>query len=206
MFCAMPEDRSELERSVAALLQDMGSGTPALASACAPAVRRQLAMRISRRLRCDAELIDDALDDALDRFDRYVAQREVDGGRAAGLLTVMAIRAALDRLRRQDRLVVRAEIDPTDLSPPAPSAEDVVLAMLDRRASADLVLRGLRRAMELDRLDLVEIVRTWLDLADSDSRLPSQRQVAAQLGVSHMTVSRALVDFAALLGDIETDT
>lgn len=169
-----------------------------------PAIRRILASRIDRGLRLDPVLVDDAIDDALLRLDRFAATRDVDRGRAVGLLTTMTTRAALDRWRPRERREQTEQVvaDVPDRQSDS-TTEDVVMGMLEREASIETVLLGLRKAMELGRADLVRLVRTWLDLADKMSGIPTQRQVAEELKVSHTTVRRALQEFARLLDEAE---
>ena len=187
---------SDFQAVVAALLDDISRGVPAIASRSALETPEALTVIVSRRVRLDTETVRESVDDALLRFESYAKRNSVEARRAPGLLRTMAIRAAIDRWRTLETQRVARESSPAEK--PAPRAGDVVLAMLDRQASAATVATALRRAMELGRHDLARVVRDWLGLADQQEGFPTHREVAAELGISHTTAGRALSDFAGL--------
>jgi RNA polymerase sigma factor (sigma-70 family) len=143
------------------------------------------------------EDLDEVSSDAVMRLLRVARDGSLDPKRPAGAwLRVVADHLAFDALRRQRRsagltLFEEAHVDLRQ--------EDQLAAFVDRTAAAADVRRAMRAAAEAGEHDVVRVVSSWLALANADGGAPSTRQVAARLGISHMTVQRALQKFGRWL-------
>ena len=126
---------------------------------------------------------------ASDSISRYwdAAKRglvDLDANPAAYLSTI-ARNAALDLLAGSPR----ADDEPLDDE----GAEDIDLERILNREQALSRLDGIRRVAIANRDHVaVQVITTWLDLAEETQRSPTSRAVAARAGMSHTSVNRAL--------------
>jgi DNA-directed RNA polymerase specialized sigma24 family protein len=162
----------------------------------ADAVRALLRLWLSRR-RLDPDERESVCDDAILRLIQMARDGRLDPDRPPGaLLRVIADHLALDVIRGRPRYqtVNVAEFVIVD------DAEDERIArMLLAEAAAADVRRALLSTAEDGRDDVVRIVSAWLGLAAANDEAPSTRELAERLGVSHMTVQRALQTFKSHL-------
>jgi RNA polymerase sigma factor (sigma-70 family) len=129
--------------------------------------------------------------------------RLIDVARGGGLdptkppgawLRVVADHLAIDALRRG------RHADTFDESRHGLGGEDQRLAaLLDRAAAEGEVRRATRDAAQAGQQEVVSVVTTWLALTRANGQEASSREVADRLGISHMTVQRALKKFAQRL-------
>lgn len=144
-----------------------------------------------------AEDREEVCSDALRRLIKVAREGSLDRRRPAGAwLRVVADHLAIDVLRR-----TRSErAAPFDEQFHASGSEDDRLAaLLDRHAAISDVRRALREAADAGQETVVAVIPVWLGLAEANGEAPSSREVAARLGISHMTVQRALEAFGRLL-------
>jgi len=74
----------------------------------------------------------------------------------------------------------------------SPLADDELAALLDARASSEILQAGLVQAVQVGDHVLVRVVRAWLELAECQGSPPASREVAKRLGLSHTTINDAL--------------
>lgn len=158
------------------------------------AIHELVVGRLLGRMRLTRTEAEDAAADALRAFAQMAVGDSIDLARAPALLTAIAHRKAVDMLRRQ-----AAQQTPPIQTTSTPSTEDLVLALLERRHDARVVREGMRAAFDINRGDIVHVIRIWLDLADAQSGVPSLREVAAAAGISHTQVRRLLAEFKELV-------
>ncbi len=159
------------------------------------AVLQLLELWLARRGLSPADL-DDVCAEAVLRLVRVAKAGELDPERPPGAwLRVVADHLALDVLRRNKRRS-GGELSEA-LSDPR--AGDRLAALLDSSAAATDVERALRLSGDANDHEAVRAVASWLSLAEADGEAPSTRQVGERLGVSHMTVQRALRRFGERL-------
>jgi len=145
-----------------------------------------------------SEEVEEVAADAVLRLITAAEAERLDPARPAGAwLRVVADHLALDALqqRRRRGQTVAYDEQAHDLA----GDDDRVAALFDEWAAADDVARALRRAGDAGQHEIVRAIATWLDLAAADGEAPSSRRVAERMGVSHMTVQRALRAFRELL-------
>jgi DNA-directed RNA polymerase specialized sigma24 family protein len=141
----------------------------------------------------DADEASDIAAEAVTRLLELVDRDEIDARGGAGLVTVIAQRLAIDRRRRLGRHAAPERMVEQG------AEDDRIVALLERGADAASVARGLRAAFDAGDLEVVRIIRLWLDLAETIGRAPSTRESAESFGVSHMSVARALQRFRQFL-------
>lgn len=135
--------------------------------------------------------------DALLRLVDVVRLDRLDPNRPAGAwLRVVADHLAIDALRRRRRA---AAVSFDERMHDGGREDDRLAALLDSSAAATDVRRGMREAADAKQHELVRIVAAWLGLAAANGEAPSTREVAERLGISHMTVQRALRSFGRRL-------
>jgi DNA-directed RNA polymerase specialized sigma24 family protein len=154
---------------------------------------------LAARFRLSAGDSSEVASEAITRFLEQCLSGGVDPERAAGLVTVMARNIAVDTLRRTGRETptgnVENEIDSQY------SRDDEIAALLDQGADRSAIVEAMEAALAIGDLVTVRVVRAWLDLADQLGRAPTTREVAAEAGVSHSTVVRALHAFRQFVPD-----
>lgn len=144
------------------------------------------------------EELEEVCADAAMRLLGVIRDGSLDLDRPAGAwLRVVADHLAYDALRRRRRsagltLYDEAHVDTRE--------EDRLASLLDSTSAAVDVRRALRAAAAADDHEVVRVVASWLALARADGEAPSTRQVGERLGISHMTVQRALRKFGQWLG------
>lgn len=110
-----------------------------------------------------------------------------------------AYNAAVDRWRHR-RLVSARELPVSEWDlVPQDVGDDVVAARIDVEATADEVARALAAARDAGDVLAFTVVTAALDRAQTDGRRPSNRVLAAELGVSHTAVNNALGRFRRFL-------
>jgi RNA polymerase sigma factor (sigma-70 family) len=126
------------------------------------------------------------------------AQRDrLDPARPPGAwLRVVADHLAIDALRRRGR---QPGIAFDEERHTVAAHDDRLAALLSRSAAASDIRHALRAAADTGEHDVVATISTWLGLADANGDAPSSREVGQRLGVSHMTVQRALKAFGQRL-------
>lgn len=160
------------------------------------AVLRLLRVWLSRR-GLEPEDREEVCSDAILRLDDVVRDGRLDRNRPAGAwLRVVADHLAIDALRRRRRT---AGVSFEEQIHGGGREDDRIAALLDSSAAATDVMRAMRQAADDQELELVRIVATWLGLAAANREAPTTREVGARLGVSHMTVQRALRAFGQRL-------
>lgn len=141
--------------------------------------------------------LDEVCSDAILRLIQQVQRGKLDPQRPPGAwLRVVADHLAIDALRRRARA---AGVPLDEDQHTSASDDDELAALLDRSAAATDVRRTLREAADAGDHEIVRVVVTWLGLASANGEAPSTRDVGARLGVSHMTVQRALRAFGERL-------
>jgi DNA-directed RNA polymerase specialized sigma24 family protein len=141
---------------------------------------------------------DDTASEAVARFvEAAHAGRLETQARPAAYLTRIALNAAVDRLRQEGRVDVVAEVE----SDEAASDEEAIVRLLDSEATCQRVSDGISEANQAEDHVVVLVVTHWIDLAQSLSRAPTTREVAALAGLSHFTVAAALRRFRGYLPD-----
>jgi DNA-directed RNA polymerase specialized sigma24 family protein len=152
---------------------------------------------LSKRRLIEADL-DETIAESLARLVSVVEAGSLDAARPAGAwLRVVADHLAVDMIRRHGR----REVLPFDETVYATGSDDDALArLLDASAAASDVRRALQMAQDQGQTTVVRVVTVWLGLAEANGEPPGSRDVAERIGVSHMTVQRALNSFAALIG------
>jgi DNA-directed RNA polymerase specialized sigma24 family protein len=121
-----------------------------------------------------------------------------DGRPVGSWLRVVSQRIAIDYVRRTRRQAP-AQLLLFDVS----SADDEIARLLDGADSAERIKQGLKAAVDAGDYELVRLLTTWLDLAESRGGVPPSREVAAIAQVSHMRIQRALQRFRRYLSDAE---
>ena len=104
----------------------------------------------------------------------------------APYLTRIAHNLAVSAMRRPT--ATNAELDEAQHA----LADDEIAALLDARASSEMIRGALVQAVRVGDHVLVRVVRVWLELAESQGSAPASREVAERLGLSHTTVGEAL--------------
>ena len=156
----------------------------------------QVLMAWLAKRRLDPRDCEEVVADATNRLLIAVRAGRLDPSRPPGAwLRVVADNLALDMLRRHRPSATL----PEEGAMADTREDDRIAALLDASAAAEDVSRAIREAAANGKFDLVRIVATWLDLAEATGEAPSNREVAARLGVSHMTVQRGLRAFAQWL-------
>ncbi len=138
----------------------------------------------------------DVAAEALVRFLERAQRPSLEPASAPGLITVIARNIAVDVLRQRRREVV---VEDPNAGSDSAAADDEIAALLDRTTDAAAVQVGMEQAFWHGDLEMVRIVRAWLDLAQELGREPKSREAGAALGVSHSTVLRALNEFRAFV-------
>jgi len=155
-----------------------------------------LALRVwlSKRRLNPADL-DEVVADAIARLVSVAEAGGLDPTRPAGAwLRVVADHLALDAIRRHGR----QDVLPLDEAAYAVGSEDDALArLLDSSAAFDDIGRALQAAHDDGEETIVRVVTAWRGLTDLNGEPPTSREVAERVGVSHMTVQRALKSFRA---------
>lgn len=145
-----------------------------------------------------SEDIEEVAADAVLRLITAAEAERLDPTRPAGAwLRVVADHLALDALRQRRRRGQTVAYE--EWAHDRVRDDDQVAALFDEWAAADDVARAMRRAGDSGQHEIVRAIATWLDLAAADGEAPSSRRVAERMGVSHMTVQRALRAFRKLL-------
>lgn len=194
-LCSRPVPEATPQDPVNALVASVRAGREP-STAEMQAVIRVLRLWLSRRGLKDTDR-EEVCSDAVLRL--------IDAARGGGLnptkppgawLRVVADHLAIDALRRGRR----TEAVAFDERRHAPGGEDERLAaLLERTAARGEIRRAAREAAEAGEPEVVSVVATWLALTSANGQEASSREVADRLGVSHMTVQRALRRFAARL-------
>jgi RNA polymerase sigma factor (sigma-70 family) len=155
-----------------------------------------LGLWLSRRGLTPEEL-DEVASDAVMRLIKVVQLDRLDPDRPAGAwLRVVADHLAIDALRRR----ARSSAVPFDETMHGTARDDDrFAALLDSSAAASDIRHALRDAADAGNGDIVRVVTTWLGLAEANGEAPSSRDVGDRLGISHMTVQRALRAFGERL-------
>lgn len=154
------------------------------------ASRRFLAGTCSWLCRDD---IDDVTMEAITRVLQAGRQgRVVTSGNPIGYLLVVARNAAVSRQRRSRREVPYLEEGlPAELV----RSDDDVARMLDRDTDADAIRQALATTVAAGDATAVRVVAYLLDRVQAGGSMPSQRAAAADLGLSHTGVAKALRRF-----------
>jgi DNA-directed RNA polymerase specialized sigma24 family protein len=140
---------------------------------------------------------EEVIQDAIHRLLAYARKGTLDPARPPGAwLRVVADHLAIDKLRKRPN---EPAIEFDEHRHGASSEDDGISAMLDRAAAEAEVLAATRKAAQAGRYDIVRVVATWRGLAQANGQAPSTREVADRLGISHMTVQRALNAFKDLI-------
>jgi DNA-directed RNA polymerase specialized sigma24 family protein len=160
------------------------------------AVEEVLTLWLRRRGLTDQER-EEVVNDAVMRLIDMAGRGRLDPGRPAGaLLRVIADHLAIDALRRR----ARTSGTPFDEAVHGGAVDDESLsALLDRSAASADVRRALRACADEGRHELVRVITNWIALAAATGDAPTTREVAERVGVSHMTVQRALTAFGERL-------
>jgi RNA polymerase sigma factor (sigma-70 family) len=160
------------------------------------AVIRILRLWLSRRGLNDADR-EEVCSDAVLRLIEAARGGGLNPAKPPGAwLRVVADHLAIDALRRARRVEAVA----FDEHRHAAGDEDERLAaLLDRTAAKGEIRRAAREAARAGEHEVVSVVATWLALTRANGREASSREVSKRLGISHMTVQRALARFAQRL-------
>jgi DNA-directed RNA polymerase specialized sigma24 family protein len=151
---------------------------------------------LSRR-RLDARDSEEVCAEAVARLIDVAKRDGLDPSRPPGAwLRVVADHLAIDALRRTAR---SATVTFDEQRHAGASEDDRLAALLDRSAAAADVRRAIREAGDAEEMDVVNVIATWIGLAAANGEAPSSREVGDRLGVSHMTVQRALRSFGQRL-------
>jgi DNA-directed RNA polymerase specialized sigma24 family protein len=156
---------------------------------------------VSLRVRFAGQIAETDLEeiaqDAVYRFMDATRRGKVSAS-PGGYLTRIAINAAIDRLRRDHRMVL---VDPADLVDVADtySTEDEIAARLDGSPDAGCIRRALSTAHEAGDNTVVKVVTYLLEEIEQTGEVPSARAAGAALGLSHTGVAKALERFRRLL-------
>jgi RNA polymerase sigma factor (sigma-70 family) len=160
------------------------------------AVRGVLRTWLARR-GLKPEDLDEVVSDAVVRLLNVVELGHLDPDRSAGAwLRVVADHLAIDALRRRGRSSTLSFDE--DFHGGARD-DDRYAELLEQSAAAADVRQALRGAADAGESDIVRVVTTWLGLASDNRAAPSSREVGERLGISHMTVQRALKTFGRRL-------
>lgn len=136
---------------------------------------------------------DEIVDIADDTLERLMLESRRQGGaleNPAGWISTVGANRARDRFRGGDSLPeVAADTIPDDES----------TRLLERIGTADHVDSAILAAIDAGDDACVQIVTSWVDLADETGEAPSSRAVAEVCGYSHTAVQKALGRFARYL-------
>lgn len=132
-----------------------------------------------------------------------VYRRVVEGSRSGrpierpiAFLVWMGRNRAIDQLRRNN---ARSSAEYDDVLANYQARDDQIATLLASSATAAKIEQALRVARASDDRLVMRVVGAWLNLADQQDRVPSSRQVAKQIGVSHTAVNQALARFRRYL-------
>lgn len=119
---------------------------------------------------------------------------------AAGYLLRTGRNLAVDVARGRRGQVLRHTQVPLDELPTSVHpTDDNVARMLDQHATAELVRQGLERAVSEGDATAFKVATFVLDALQDRGELPSSRQVADAIGISHTGVAKALSRFRRYL-------
>lgn len=133
--------------------------------------------------------VEEVVDAAVTRFVEAAKEGRVDcAGHAGAYLAEIARNLSYDLLHREARIAGRLE----DEGAEELVDEDAIVRALSNAATKEALREALRNAAGQGDHQLVKVVAKWLVLCETTGRRPSSRDVADALGMSHMTVQRAL--------------
>ena len=160
----------------------------------------------------DAE---EVVQDVMYRFLDPLHADQLDPLKNPGSYLLTAVRwAAVDQRRKEQRdrsLVTYDELESDRFaahgttSAGSPLTDDEAADLLVANENADWVRRTLAACRENDDQTAYRVVVAILDEIQMTGAMPSQRAVAAKLGISHPTVGKALTRFEAYLSHDATD-
>ena len=130
--------------------------------------------------------------EAVQRFLIAASQGRVrvdSAGEPAAYLRQTARNLALDEAKSP-----RARAEPLNEAVAA-EGDQALLRMFDRAATRARIVQGIRRSWDEADGTSVRVMMEWIRLAESDGEAPSNRAVAASLGMSHTAVNDALERF-----------
>ena len=147
-------------------------------------LRRYLSAYINARFYFDQADVWDVVDEAITKVVAASHKRPIGGAETLGYFRRTAYNEAVDRLRRPAPI-------PSDQEQRA-LADDDIAVMLSATTDAHTVDRLMAAlAAEGDGV-ATRVLNVFLSLAESLRRAPTSREVAAQSGVSHVTVQNVL--------------
>jgi DNA-directed RNA polymerase specialized sigma24 family protein len=159
------------------------------------AVRRFLMSRF-RLVSADA---DDIASDVMLRFFQLQAEGRLDSTQnPASYLLRAAQWKGLDFLRRHQRDLQREVLRDPALMPETARDDEIAVA-LEENATVTRVRRALTRTREAGDHTAYSVVTSVLDEIDRTGSRPSYRATAAELGLSHTAVGKALERFHGYL-------
>ena len=187
MVSVVSDASDPLRRLVTALLTPpLGDLEPAVFQSGVAALRRYLQRRYCPPLSASdvAEIAADAVSQMYEASRRGLV---LAGKNPTGYLLKIAANSALARIRRAGRdLPVDAAAGVAVLN------DDPTAARLDQVATADLVQRAMRHALDQDDVTAFRVATHLLDEIQRTGTAPSNRRTAAVLALSHAGVAKAL--------------
>ncbi|MDQ3963626.1 MAG: hypothetical protein M3277_06920 [Actinomycetota bacterium] len=184
----------EFDEAVAILYDAIVGKRSARESDAYVCVRLSLLRLVSARYHVTQEQVKDAVSDAFLKFIEAVRRGNVRRATAAAYWTRIALNEGANKARERFSLPFKEEIDLT-----GGEEDEAVCRLLDSRASAEIVADILDILVKEGETRCASTIATWLDLASSLSRPPSDREVAQAAGISHPTVAKDLRLFARYL-------
>ncbi|MCW2983426.1 MAG: hypothetical protein JWR63_996 [Conexibacter sp.] len=158
-------------------------------------VLRELRVWLARR-RLTSHDLEDVTLEALTRLLVAVKDGGLDPGRPAGAwLRVVADNLAKD-VQRSARRHPAVEYDEQTVGR---DDHDKLSAVIEHAVAHSGLRDALRAAADAGDHRAVAVVTAWLALAEGNGEVPSSRDVAKRLGISHMTVQRTIDRFAKFL-------